>query len=147
MRAVTILLAAPVIGLSLAASPASAAPAAASPYHAALAASEEVPTPGPAGGTGTAQVTIDQVTNQVCYTLTWSPQVGTPTAAHLHLGPKGTAGPIVVKFNVPAQPSGCVAPEAGTSLANIAQNPGNYYVNVHSAAYPNGAIRGQLQAG
>ncbi len=53
----------------------------------------------------------------------------------------------MVKFNGPAQPRACVAPEPGTSLQSIIANPGNYYVNVHSAAYSNGAVRGQLQPG
>ena len=38
---------------------------------------------------------------------------------------------------------GCVA--AGADLIKeIRQNPGNYYVNVHNADFPDGAVRGQL---
>jgi hypothetical protein len=146
MRVLTITMAVPVIGLALAAAPASAAPAAASPYHAALSASEENPTTGPAGGTGTATVTIDAAAGQLCYDLTWSPQVGAPNAAHIHKGAAGTSGPIVVILNEPPSPKACVM-AAGPVLQGIAADPSGYYVNIHSNAYPGGAVRGQLQAG
>jgi hypothetical protein len=146
MRVLRILMAVPVIGLGLAAAPAHAAPAAASPYHAALAASEEVPSPGPAGGTGTAKVVIDAAAGTLCYDLAWSPEVGTPSAAHIHKGAKGTSGPIVVVLNEPPSPKACVtAPPA--ILQDIAANPSTYYVNIHNNAYPGGAVRGQLTAG
>lgn len=146
MRVLRITMAVPVIALALAAAPASAAPAAASPYHATLSASEENPTTGPAGGTGTATVTIDAAAGQLCYDLTWSPQVGAPSAAHIHKGPAGTSGPIVVILNEPPSPKACVM-AAGPVLQAIAADPNGYYVNIHSNAYPGGAVRGQLQAG
>jgi hypothetical protein len=145
MRALRIMVAVPVIGLALAAAPASAAPAAASPYHATLSASEETPT-GPPGGTGAATVTIDAAAGQLCYDLTWSPQVGTPSAAHIHKGAAGTSGPIVVILNEPPSPKACVT-AAPLVLQGIADDPSGYYVNIHSNAYPGGAVRGQLQAG
>ncbi|MDB5065561.1 MAG: hypothetical protein JWM18_1995 [Chloroflexi bacterium] len=145
MRVLRILMAVPVIGLGLAATPASAAPAAASPYHAALSASEETPTAGPAGGTGAAKVTIDAAAGQLCYDLSWSPQVGTPSAAHIHKGAAGTSGPIVVVLS-PTAAHTCVA-SPGPVLQGIAADPSGYYVNIHSNAYPGGAVRGQLQAG
>jgi hypothetical protein len=51
----------------------------------------------------------------------------------------------VVPFTTPASgsSSGCatVAPEL---FNEIAANPGNFYVNVHNAEFPGGAVRGQL---
>jgi hypothetical protein len=143
MRVLRILMAVPVIGFAFAATPAQAAPA---PYHAALAASEEVPSPGPAGGTGTARVVIDAAAGTLCYDLAWSPQVGAPSAAHIHRGPKGTSGPIVVVLNEPPSPKACVAAPPPI-LQGIAADPSAYYVNIHSNAYPGGAVRGQLTAG
>ena len=146
MRVLRIMVTVPAIGLALATTPASAAPAAASPYHAVLSAAEENPTSGPAGGTGTASVTIDAAAGQLCYDLTWSAQVGAPSAAHIHKGAKGTSGPIVVILNEPPSPKACVM-AAGPVLQGIAADPSGYYVNIHSNAYPGGAVRGQLQAG
>jgi hypothetical protein len=144
MRALRIMMALPVIGLALVAAPASAAPAVASPFHAALSATEESP-PGPTDGTGTAKVTIDAAAGQLCYDLDWSPQVGTPNAAHIHKGAAGTSGPIVVVLSA-TKAHTCTAAPAPV-LQGIASDPGGYYVNVHSTQYMNGAVRGQLQAG
>jgi len=147
MRVLTMLIAAvPIAALTPAGPAAQAARSAAAPYHAALAASEEVPTPGPSGGTGTARVTIDVVAGQLCYDLSWSSQVGSPSAAHIHRGAKGTNGPIVVVLNEPPSPKACVAADA-TVLQGISGDPGGYYVNIHTSAYPGGAVRGQLQQG
>jgi CHRD domain len=147
MRMLTLVIAAvPVAALPLAGSPAQAARSTAAPYHAALAASEEVPQPGPPGGTGTAKVTVDVVAGQLCYDLTWSSQVGTPSAAHIHRGAKGTNGPIVVVLNEPPSPKACVAADAAV-LQGIAGDPGGYYVNIHTSTHPGGAVRGQLQQG
>jgi CHRD domain len=112
-------------------------------YTAALSAAEEVPVPGPPGGTGTATISIDLATSTLCYEVSWSNEVGTPNAGHIHKGPKGTSGPIEVIFNLPAQPKACMQ-VPGVVLQDIASDPGGHYVNVHSTAYPNGAVRGQL---
>jgi CHRD domain-containing protein len=72
-----------------------------------------------------------------------------PTAAHIHEGAAGVNGPVVVTFTHPPETgdpgdtSECVPADA-TVLNNISQNPAGFYVNVHTAAYPNGAVRGQL---
>jgi hypothetical protein len=113
-------------------------------YHASLSADQETPK-GPADGTGTATVEADAATDQVCATLTWSPQVGTPSAAHIHQGPAGTDGPIVVVLD--AAPGRNCVPAAAPVIQGIASNPNNYYVNIHTNPYPNGAVRGQLSAG
>lgn len=144
MRTVRIILAAPILGLGFTAATVHAAPAATHTYQATLAASNEK-SPGPGGGTGTAKIEIDDATGQVCSTLTWSPQVGTPRAAHIHQGPAGTDGPIVVVLQA-AQGRNCV-PAAPPVIRGIESNPAGYYVNIHTSQYPNGAVRGQLSAG
>jgi hypothetical protein len=108
---------------------------------------EEVPGPGDADGTGNASVNLDTAGNQVCYELTVS-NVENSNAAHIHSGAAGQAGPPVVNLDPPAQGSskGCAAVDAKV-IADIQQNPGGFYVNVHNAEFPGGAVRGQLAAG
>ncbi len=111
-------------------------------------------------GRGTAIVTIDLDTNEVCFVVSYT-GVGTPNRAHIHVGAPETNGAIVVPFfdlhteasrfdprqDVLEQRSqfrDCV-PGDPTVLANIAANPGGHYVNLHNARFPGGMIRGQLQ--
>jgi hypothetical protein len=108
-----------------------------------LTAAAEVP--GPGKGAGTATLTFDSDKGQVCYML-MSSGTDTPTMAHIHKGAAGVAGGVVVALAPPAtgMSEGC-APLAGDVLADIVAHPGNYYVNVHTAAFPAGAMRGQLK--
>ena len=115
-------------------------------YTAALSAAEETPAPGPSGGTGTATITIDMAAKNLCYDVSWSKEVGTPTAGHIHKAPKGLNGPVVVQFDLPAKPKACVPVDA-TILNEIAGDPAGHYVNLHADKYPNGAVRGQLKQG
>ncbi|GAA1573167.1 CHRD domain-containing protein [Kribbella sancticallisti] len=82
-----------------------------------------------------------------CWTLSWQ-DIVTPTAAHIHVGARNVAGPIVISLDVDGVPgpdtSGCTT--ISTALASaISANPKAYYVNVHNAPFPAGAIRGQLK--
>jgi hypothetical protein len=84
---------------------------------------------------------------------------GAPTKVHIHKGAPGTNGPVVLEFaNVPknaaGQPagdpgasSGCktaATPDEQATMARIRRHPERYYVNMHTAAFPDGAVRGQL---
>lgn len=110
---------------------------------AALTAAEETP-PGPQGATGTAKVVIDMAAKNLCYELTWSKETGEPNSGHIHKGGKGLSGPIAVNFK--GLPKDCVNADEGV-LKQIAADPAGHYVNLHTNAYPTGAIRGQLKEG
>lgn len=117
--------------------------AAAQTYTANLTAEAVLPNPGPEGATGFATVTLDG--SSVSYNLLFS-GVENPTAAHIHQGAAGATGPIVVDFAASftgGSAFGSVVADP-TTVAAIASDPAGYYVQVHSAAFPAGALRGQL---
>jgi hypothetical protein len=98
---------------------------------------------GDPNGHGTARITLEQSKGEVCFRLGWH-AISKPVASHIHLGKKGTSGPVLVPlFAGTAKRTGCV--KASKSLiSKIAKHPANYYVNVHTRQFPGGAIRGQL---
>jgi hypothetical protein len=104
----------------------------------------EVPGPGDPDGSGTATLTVNPGLGQICYELTVS-GIAPATAAHIHVGAVGVAGPVVVPLDPPTDgaSSGCAEVSRELALA-ILMSPSNYYVNVHNAEYPAGAVRGQL---
>jgi hypothetical protein len=115
-------------------------------------AAEVCPTaPGTCGGpgTGTATITIDRNARTLCYAIS-TQNVALPLlAAHIHVAPVGQAGPVVVPLftqpiNAATVPRTCLTGLDKNLLKDIIRNPENYYVNVHNAPFPNGAIRGQL---
>ena len=104
----------------------------------------EVPGPGDPDGTGTVRLTLNPGKNQVCYELTVD-KIAPANGAHIHAGAIDKAGPPIVTLTPPANGSSkeC-APLDQEKIMDIIKNPGNYYVNVHNAEFPNGALRGQL---
>ncbi|MEA2685710.1 MAG: hypothetical protein QOE93_905 [Actinomycetota bacterium] len=114
--------------------------------------SAERPGPGDPDAVGRAVITINDAANQLCVTLQYANVDGTLSGYHIHLGPPTASGPIVVPFAIPTQPSTgvnsqCVTVENEALLDNIAANPGQYYINLHSTPnFAPGALRGQLQA-
>jgi hypothetical protein len=103
--------------------------------------SNEVPK---ANGSGKAVITLNAGTGKVCWTFSSLKGVSKVNASHIHKAPKGKSGAVVVAFFSGAlKTKGCVA--ASKSLVKaIEKNPSGYYVNIHTAKYPAGAIRGQL---
>ncbi len=116
-----------------------------------------------ATGSFTAVVSSDQ--SSVTYTLTYSGFSSAPTAAHLHFAQKGVAGGVVAflcggggKPDCPTtgSVSGTITaadiqavPAQGIAAGDLASvlramRAKRIYVNVHSANFPNGEIRGQV---
>jgi hypothetical protein len=104
----------------------------------------EVPGPGNNDGGGTVQLTLNPEKNEVCYDLSVT-KIDEATGAHIHEGAVGKDGPVKVSLDAPKGGSvkGCKVADAAV-VKDIMANPANYYVNVHNAAYPKGAVRGQL---
>lgn len=99
------------------------------------------PAGGDPDGTGTFVVEIDPDAGDFCFTVT-SAKIGAPTMAHVHSGAAGANGPPVVTID-PKGNDECVAVEPDV-LKPIVATPEAYYVNIHNAEFPGGAIRGQL---
>ncbi len=114
------------------------------PLTATLTGAAEVPGPGDADGSGSARITLNHGQGQICYELKVS-NIGTATLAHIHTGASTVAGPVLVTLDPPADGSsdGCVNVDKVTIKA-IMDNPAGYYINVHNAEFPDGAVRGQL---
>ena len=103
----------------------------------------------PAGdpvATGTATVRLRAGQGQVCYRVSADNLGGAAVAMHIHKGAAATSGPVVIPLATPnadGKAAGC----AGVSRALVGQilaSPAGYYLNVHTAAFPGGAVRGQL---
>lgn len=96
--------------------------------------------------TGEGEVTVNLVTGAVSGGVTIEGL--TATLAHIHRGFAGVNGPVIVDFEQdPADPARWNAVADGVLSAEDvdALLAGGLYVNVHSAAFPAGEIRGQLQ--
>jgi CHRD domain len=122
---------------------------------------QEVPANG-SPAAGSMQITIDDTANLISYQFTGFNFVGTFAAAHIHRALAGVNGPVVYDLVPAADYSGPVTfgpiaiPNSWALLgqsetdmtaglgALINAQPWNYYVNVHTSAFPGGEIRGQL---
>ena len=109
-----------------------------------LTGAQEVP-PGDPDGAGVATIILLPEQRTLCYSVVVT-GIAPATAAHIHRGRPGEAGPIVVPLAPPTQGAsgGCVTNVDPALLRAISADPGAYYVNVHNAPYPEGAVRGQL---
>lgn len=94
---------------------------------------------------GSAEISISDEFNQICWDLNDIRGIGPITAAHIHSGVRGTNGPPVFTLR-PANEGGYkgCADGAEWTQDRLEGNPSAFYVNVHTAEYPAGAIRGQL---
>ena len=104
---------------------------------------EEVPGPGDPDGSGSALI-VPVSPEAVCFVLTAS-GIDPATDAHIHEAPPGEAGPIALPLTPPTNGATGGCTEADPELfGDLQQRPSDFYVNVHNAPFPEGAIRGQL---
>lgn len=126
-------------------------------YAALLSPANEVP-PTNSHAFGSSFVTFNPANHTIAFETNTS-GIANPTMAHIHRGAAGVNGPVIINFATsPTQIAGGRATGAGpisafqsgnllasdlTALTSAATAAG-YYVNVHSAAFPGGEVRGQL---
>ena len=123
-------------------------------YIALLSGAREVPA---VQTTASGMATFNRVGAKVTYTVSASGFTTPLAVGHVHIGAAGVIGPVIVPFTILAQ-SGTVANGtidlsapitqgnitiSGDSLRTLFET-GMAYVNLHTAAYPGGEIRGQI---
>ena len=65
--------------------------------------------------------------------------------AHVHRAPTTAPGPVVIPLTAPTSGTSSGCAEVTRALAmELIRDPAAFYVNVHNADYPAGAVRGQL---
>jgi hypothetical protein len=93
--------------------------------------------------TGTMQGVFDKTTN--IFSLTFSYTGITPTAMHIHKGPAGVSGGVLFGLSTApfASPVSYSSPALSAGQVDSLMN-NLYYINIHSAAFGAGEIRGQI---
>lgn len=114
-------------------------------YHADLTGAKEVGGGDP-DGSAKAEISVSDRLNQVCWDVKDVRNIGAVTGAHIHKGAVGVNGPVVVMLTKSNEGSwkGCADRGGEWTQDMIKANYSGFYVNLHTAEYPNGAIRGQL---
>jgi len=97
----------------------------------------------PASNKGKVELTLNTATGKVCWDFKLTKIDGKPNQAHIHKGKAGVSGNVVVPLGANYKRQGCTS-AAKSLVKSIAGHPGAYYVNVHNAKHPLGAMRGQL---
>jgi len=95
-------------------------------------------------GSGTGLLVVDPATRAASGGITFSGV--TPTMAHIHLAPLGVNGPVIVPLAAGDTASSYKVPDNTVLTADQmdAFLKNNLYYNVHSAAFPGGELRGQI---
>ena len=125
-------------------------PAGASTYSVSLTGLEEptsaARTAGDPDGAGLVRLIVDPERKRICYDFRLS-GLSTPLMAHIHRGPAFRNGPSVVTlFTGPGADLDACVVWTQKRLAEIVSNPSNFYVNLYTTEYPDGALRGQLRS-
>jgi hypothetical protein len=132
-------------GLAISAAIFAASPALAEmmKMSATLESAQEVP-PNDSAGKGTADITFDTESKKLDWTIEYSGLTGDATGAHFHgPAPKGENAGVAVPME--DTKSGATGTATLTDAQAADLTAGRYYVNIHTAAHPDGEIRGQVE--
>ena len=128
--------------LALVAVLAASAATSATKFEVALKGTNESPA-APASNRGKVELTLNAKTGKVCWEFKLARIDGKPNQAHIHKAKRGVSGNVVVPLGASYKRQGCTT--ASKSLVrSILKSPAGFYVNVHNAKHPLGAMRGQL---
>ena len=100
---------------------------------------------------GKADVSYDKKTRMLKYDIAWFSLTGVPTGAHIHgTAPRGVNAPIKHDFFslIPKTVSGTFSNSVmvdGVAIKEDSLLLGFYYFNIHTATFPGGEIRGQIE--
>lgn len=158
MRRFMVAIALPVIVAAVLATPGTATASAGGIGLVGMTGAQEVPRAGDPAGIGLfGYVTAGHL---LCYALLVR-GIAPATAAHIHVGRRGIAGPVVVALQTPAagpsvacitavpdswqNPTNATTTLTVSELRAITSDPAGFYANVHTTNYPAGALRGQLR--
>lgn len=111
-------------------------------FEVALKGSNESPAAA-ASNKGTVELTLNAKTGKVCWDFKLGHIDGKPNQAHIHKGRRGVSGNVVVPLGATYKREGCTTASKAL-VRSILRSPGGFYVNVHNAKHPLGALRGQL---
>lgn len=111
-------------------------------FSATLTGAEAVPLVNTAA-TATGVVVVDPVARQMKATVVTADIAG--TAAYIQVAPRGVSGPVVLQLTESSGGSGIWTASTVLSAEQLDMlRSGSYYFNVHSTAFPDGEIRGQI---
>ncbi len=113
-------------------------------FRATLSAAAEVPS-NASPGTGSLEASFDKASSVLKWRVTYTGLSGPATMAHFH-GPAlpGANAGVVVPFPSAASPAEGAATLTPAQITDLMA--GKWYVNIHTAQYPGGEIRGQVLA-
>ncbi len=103
--------------------------------------------PGNPDGSGSATITLDPESGEVCWAMT-AEDIGAVTQSHIHTGAEGASGGVLIPLDVDGfdgTTEGCTSDVAAADIQMVLDNPAGFYVNLHTTDFPAGAIRGQLE--
>ena len=109
-------------------------------FTAEISGTQEVP---PTGSMASGSATLVYNPNTKIFTITATYSGVTAVAAHVHMAATGVSGGVIFPIDPFVSPINYISPVL-TANQETDLNANLYYINIHSAAFPSGEIRGQF---